>query len=118
MSQSETANPPRDLRLRSHPVLGDLPDATPVHITVDDREIEAREGEMIAAALLANGIRVFRTTPHSGEPRGPFCAVGRCPDCMMTVDGVLNVRTCETPVRDGMKIETQQGLGTWKGGAS
>ena len=72
---------------------------------------------MIAAALLANGIRVFRTSAHSGEPRGPFCAVGRCPDCMMTVDGVLNVRTCVTSVRDGMRIETQQGLGTWKGNA-
>ena len=116
MSQSETANPSPDLRLRHHPLLGDLPDAKLVHITVDDREIEARDGEMIAAALLGNGIRVFRTTPHSGEPRGPFCAIGRCPDCMMTVDDELNVRTCVTSVRDGMRIETQQGLGTWKGG--
>ncbi len=117
MSRSETASPSPDLRLRRHPALGDLPDAKSIHITIDDREIEALEGEMIAAALLANGIRVFRTSAHSGEPRGPFCAVGRCPDCMMTVDGVLNVRTCVTSVRDGMRIETQQGLGTWKGNA-
>ncbi len=116
MSPSETADPPLDLRLTSHPLLGDLPDATAVHISIDGREIEAREGEPIAAALLANGIRTCRTSPHSGEPRGPFCAVGRCPDCMMTVDGVLNVRTCVTPVRDGMRVETQRGLGSWKGG--
>jgi hypothetical protein len=104
-----------DARVRHHPVLGDLPDAPVVHLTVDGREITARAGEMIAAALLANDIHVFRTTPHSGEPRGPFCAVGRCPDCMMTVDGVLNVLTCQTPVRNGMRVETQQGLGTWEG---
>jgi len=116
MTQSETAVSPPDLRLRSHPVLGDLPVVPVVRFTVDGREIEARAGEMIAAALLANDIHVFRTSPHTGEPRGPFCAVGRCPDCMMTVDGVLNVQTCMTPVREGMRVETQQGLGTWKGG--
>jgi predicted molibdopterin-dependent oxidoreductase YjgC len=116
MSQSETANTRPDLRMWSHPVLGDLPEKAVVHITLDGRELEAYEGDTIASALLANGIRTFRTTPHSGELRGPFCGVGRCPDCMMTVDGVLNVRTCVTPVRDGMRIETQQGLGSWKGG--
>jgi predicted molibdopterin-dependent oxidoreductase YjgC len=116
MAQAETAVSPPDLRLRSHPVLGDLADAPMVHIIVDGREIEARAGEMIAATLLANDIHVCRTTPHSGQPRGPFCGVGRCPDCMMTVDGVLNVQTCMTPVRDGMCIATQQGLGSWKGG--
>jgi predicted molibdopterin-dependent oxidoreductase YjgC len=115
MSASETAKGPSDMRLRSHRLLGELPEVASVRVSVDGHEIEAREGEVIAAALLANGIRVFRTSPHSGEPRGPFCAVGRCPDCMMTVDGVLNVRTCVTSVRDGMRIETQQGLGTWKG---
>lgn len=118
MSRTDPANPTTDLRVKSHPILGDLLEAPVVHITIDGREIEAREGESIAAALLANGVRIFRTTPHSGEPRGPFCAVGRCPDCMMTVDDVLNVRTCLTPVRDGMRVETQQGLGTWKGGAA
>lgn len=115
MAESETAVSPPDLRVRSHPVLGDLPLAPVVRITVDGREIEARAGEMIAAALLANDIHVFRTTPHSGKPRGPFCGIGRCPDCMMTVDGVLNVQTCTTPVRDGMRVESQQGLGVWKG---
>ncbi len=118
MSRSETASPPADLRLKSHPLLGELADAAVVHIKIDGREIEARAGEVIAAALLANGIRSFRTTPHSGEPRGPFCAVGRCPDCMMIVDGVLDVRTCLVPVREGMQIETQQGLGAWKGGTA
>ena len=48
-----------------------------------------------------------------GYPRGIFCGIGRCTDCVMTVDGQPNVRTCVTPVRAGMKVETQQGLGKW-----
>lgn len=114
MSRTEIAGEP-ELRVRKHPLLGDLPDAEEIQITVDGRVLAARAGEVIAAALLANGIRSFRTTSSSGEPRGPFCAVGRCPDCMMAVDGNLNVRTCMTPVRDGMVIETQHGLGARTG---
>lgn len=102
------------MRVEEHPILGPLPETATVWIEVDGKRIPARRGEPIAAALLAAGIRVFRTTHHRGEPRGPFCGVGRCTDCVMTVDGVPNVRTCVTPVRDGMKIETQRGLGRWR----
>ncbi|MDI3538364.1 MAG: hypothetical protein PWQ41_576 [Bacillota bacterium] len=101
------------MRVEEHPILGPLPKTETVWIEVDGKKIPARAGEPIAAALLAAGIRVFRTTHRRGEPRGPFCAVGRCTDCVMTVDGVPNVRTCVTPVREGMKIETQRGLGRW-----
>ncbi len=117
MSSSGSASLPRDRIIWKHPVLDDLPEEPTIHFTLDGRELEAFEGDSIASALLANGIRVFRTSPHTGEPRGPLCAVGRCPDCMMTVDGMLNVQTCMTPVKDGMRVETQQGLGTWKGKA-
>ncbi|HEX5166855.1 MAG TPA: (2Fe-2S)-binding protein, partial [Thermomicrobiales bacterium] len=72
--------------------------------------------EPIAAALLAHGVVAGRTMPETDAPRGYFCGVGRCPDCSMIVDGELNVRTCVTPVRDGMAIETQHGLGSWKVG--
>ncbi|WP_422446196.1 (2Fe-2S)-binding protein [Thermoanaerobacterium sp. DL9XJH110] len=101
------------MRVWHHPVLGDetrKPDAT---IIVDGREVPAIEGEPIAAALLAAGIKKFRETPKYHKPRGIFCAIGRCTDCVMTVDGVPNVRTCVTPVRDGMVISTQKGLGKW-----
>ena len=67
----------------------------------------------IAAALLASGVRVFRKTAKKGYPRGVFCGIGRCTDCVMTVDGKPNVRTCVTPVRAGMKVETHNGLGRW-----
>lgn len=74
--------------------------------------VEAIEGEPIAAALLAAGKMVFRYTHKLREARGVFCAIGRCTDCMMIVDGTPNVRTCVTPAKDGMRIETQHGRGT------
>ena len=99
-------------RVTKHPILPDV-DRPDVTITVDGREIPAKSGEPIAAALLASGVRVFRKTAKKGYPRGVFCGIGHCTDCVMTVDGKPNVRTCVTPVRAGMKVETQNGLGRW-----
>jgi predicted molibdopterin-dependent oxidoreductase YjgC len=104
-------------RVLRHPVLGDLPDAQAVQITVDGQSLVARQGEPIAAVLLASGISVCRTMPESREPRGAFCWVGRCTDCLMTVDGEPNVRACQTAVRHGQVIWTQSGLGEWEGSA-
>ena len=95
-----------DLRVRKHPVLGEMAKGSLVTIYVDGHPLAAHEGEPIAAALYANGIKVTRFSSISGEPRGPFCMIGRCTECAMTVDGVPNVRTCLTPVRDGMRVET------------
>jgi len=97
------------LRVRWHPVLGDMDKGREVFIFVDGRRIPAREGEPLAAALFAAGIRRTRYSRKRGEPRGPFCMVGRCTECLMTVDGVGNVRTCVTPVREGMRVETPGG---------
>jgi predicted molibdopterin-dependent oxidoreductase YjgC len=101
-------------RIERHPVL-DIQEQEPLVITVDGKEIEARKGDSIAAALLANGIRVFRRTHKYHETRGVFCGIGQCTDCIMEVDGMPNVRTCVTPVRAGMIIRTQDGCGSWKG---
>ena len=102
------------LRIAVHPIGGDDPRRTTVTVVFDDRPLTALAGESIATALRAHGVVVNRTLPDTGSPRGLFCGVGRCPDCMMTVDGELNVRACVTPVQDGMVVETQQELGTWK----
>jgi predicted molibdopterin-dependent oxidoreductase YjgC len=102
------------MRIEDHPILGSPPLAKEIVIAVDGREIKAREGEMIAAALVAAGIHVFRFTSRRHEPRGIFCAIGRCTDCVMEVDGRPNVRTCITPVREHMSIRTQEGPGTWR----
>ena len=102
------------LRITEHPILGRAKTQKEVTIEVDGRHIPAYEGEPIAAALMAAGVKVFRRTAKRLEPRALFCAIGRCTDCMMIVDGRPNVRTCITPVESGMRIETQEGLGKWK----
>ena len=63
----------------------------------------------LAAALLAVGIDRCRTTPVTGAPRLPYCLMGVCFDCLVTIDGVGSRQACLVPVHDGMKVETQQG---------
>jgi len=84
-----------------------------IEIVVDGSPVPAFEGESVAAALLAGSTRVFRTTARFGTTRGLYCGMGVCFECVMTVDGRPNVRTCQTPVRDGMRVETQKGEGQW-----
>ena len=98
-------------RIERHPLRETVPARPVVTFTFDGVPIEAREGEPIAAALLAAGIRVLRTMPRSGEARGGYCMVGRCPDCAVVVDGIPNIRSCVTPVADGLQVRTQHGLG-------
>lgn len=105
----------QSLRIAHHPIL-DPPEASnTVTIYYDGTPIEALEGEPIASALMSAGVRTFRHTVQNREPRGIFCAIGRCTDCMMVVDGRRNTRTCVTPVRDGMRVEHQYGHGEEKG---
>ena len=101
-------------RIKNHMILGELGEKKMVTITVDGREISAVEGEPILSALLANGIKVAYSSEKHHEPRGYFCGIGRCTNCVMTVNGDPNVRTCITPVEDGMTVETQDGLGKWE----
>ena len=102
------------MRVNQHPILGEDSRKNYVEITLDGKPVPAIEGEPIAAALIAAGIKIFRYTPKRNMPRGLYCAIGRCTDCVMTVDGVPNIRTCVEPVRAGMKVETQRGLGRWR----
>ncbi len=97
-------------RIVEHPILGKIEDKEMVTIEVDGKKIKAKMGEMIIAALIANGIRINRYTLKKKEPRGIFCGIGQCTDCVMVVNGRINIRTCITPVVDGMVIQTQQGL--------
>ncbi len=101
-------------RITAHPILGGLPDTSMVTIHVDGKALRAREGDTVSSALLANGIRIHRYTRRENAPRGIFCGIGQCTDCMMVIDGQPNVRSCITPVADGMQIETQQGNGRWE----
>jgi predicted molibdopterin-dependent oxidoreductase YjgC len=78
-----------------------------VALLVDGERLEAEATVSLAAALLAAGRRRLRTTPRGGEPRGLFCGMGVCFDCLVTVDGRPGVRACLTRVRDGMRVETR-----------
>jgi predicted molibdopterin-dependent oxidoreductase YjgC len=103
-----------DNRIYKHFILGDLKEPKKVNIFVDGEKIEAYQGEPIAAALIASGKKVFHRTIKRNEPRGYYCAIGVCSDCFMVVNGKPNIRTCITPVENGMVVETQIGKGVWK----
>jgi aerobic-type carbon monoxide dehydrogenase small subunit (CoxS/CutS family) len=83
----------------------------PLTIEVDGEPVPAFAGETVATVLLALGRRTFRHT-EQGAPRGIFCGMGICFDCLVTVDGVDNVRACLTPVAEGMVITTGYRAGT------
>ncbi len=101
-------------RVSVHPILDyDTQKESMVTIVVNGAELEAKEGEPVAAALMAHGIRVFRHTAKDKQPRGLFCGIGQCTDCVMEIDGVPNVRSCVTPVKAGMRVNTQEGNGKW-----
>ena len=99
------------MRIDTHPILGEIPKGPEVTFTFDGRPMTGREGEPIAVALRAGGVLVHRYTAKQDKPRGVFCAIGRCTDCIMIVDGKPNVRTCVTPLKAGMKVQTQHGHG-------
>jgi predicted molibdopterin-dependent oxidoreductase YjgC len=80
-------------------------------ITFDGREITAEAGQSIAAALIAAGIRSWRTTRVEGAPRGAFCGIGICFDCLAEVNGTPGVRACLTEAHDGDQVVTQAGAG-------
>ena len=77
-----------------------------IQFELDGEPAVAYEGETIAAVLLALGIRKFRVSPKEKEPRGLYCGMGVCFECIVTVNDELNVRACMTTVEDGMKVET------------
>lgn len=72
--------------------------------TFDGREIPLGPGQSVGAALMSAGIRSWRTTRKNGRPRGLFCGIGICYDCLITIDGVPNQRACLTPAEPGMQV--------------
>lgn len=76
-----------------------------ISFTFNGRTLEASPGQSVGAALTANGITAWRATRKGGRPRGLFCGIGVCFDCLVTVDGATNQRACLAEVREGMAIE-------------
>jgi thioredoxin reductase/bacterioferritin-associated ferredoxin len=97
---------PNDYRIEGGIVRGKQ-----VEIKVDGKPVPAFEGETIAAALSAAGIRELRHAPRHKDPRGLYCCMGSCHGCLVTVDGQPNVRACVTQVQPGQDIGLQDGFG-------
>jgi D-hydroxyproline dehydrogenase subunit gamma len=74
-----------------------------VSFSFDDVPVMGFAGETLAAALLAAGIRALGRNPVDGTPRGLFCAMGACQECVVLVDGT-SVEACRARVRDGMVV--------------
>ncbi len=73
------------------------------------KTVQAFEGQTVAQALVAANLRTCRTTPVTGSPRAPFCLMGLCFDCLVTIDGRQNRQACLVPVTSGMHVVTQHG---------
>ncbi|MBF4457495.1 (2Fe-2S)-binding protein [Pseudoclavibacter sp. VKM Ac-2867] len=79
----------------------------PVRITVDGETVEGLEGQSIAGVLLGSGRVSWRETAVAGKPRGLFCGIGVCFDCLVTVDGVPDVRACQRRACEGDEVSSQ-----------
>ena len=79
--------------------------AAVVRVSFDGRPLEAAPGQSVGAALTAQGITAWRATRKGERPRGLFCGIGVCFDCLLTVDGAANQRACLVEAREGMEIE-------------
>ncbi|HTW70017.1 MAG TPA: (2Fe-2S)-binding protein [Acetobacteraceae bacterium] len=85
------------------------PGAEEITVSIDGVPATVRAGDSVAAALLAAGRMQCRTTPVSGAPRGPYCLMGVCFECLVEIDGVGNRQACMVRVAPGMQIATQHG---------
>jgi predicted molibdopterin-dependent oxidoreductase YjgC len=77
-------------------------------VVLDGSEVTAYDGDSVAAVLVRSGRVSWRRTRHGDRPRGLFCGIGACQDCLVTVDGVTGVRACLAPAREGTSITTDQ----------
>lgn len=89
-----------------------LPDAAPtslLNISFNGQTRRVPVGVSVAAALLGTGEMRLRASPVSGAPRGPYCMMGVCFECLVEIDGVPNRQGCLITVREGMQIRSQEG---------
>lgn len=78
-----------------------------VTVTLDGKEVTGTAGQSIAAVFLASGRVSWRRTAVGDRPRGVFCGIGVCFDCLAVVNGLSDVRTCQRRAVDGDVVETQ-----------
>src|SRR5215469_17485601 len=88
-----------------------LPDtgAPTVTVSVEGRPVALPAGASAAAAVLLAGLPAIRETGVTGAPRGPYCLMGICFDCLAEIDGIPNRQSCMVTVAPGMAIRRQHG---------
>ena len=101
------------MRIKEHPILT-FPERKQVEFIFEDKLIFGYQGDTIGSALHALGITTLSKSIKKERPRGFYCAIGNCASCNMIVDGVPNVRTCITPLKDGMIVSRQKNKGVIK----
>lgn len=99
-------------RIITHPILGTMDTRKEITFTFNQQAFSALEGETIAAALLANGVRTLRRHEETGSPRGIYCNIGHCYECRVSVDGQNGIRSCLTVITDGITIDSGHVLPT------
>lgn len=98
----KTKHPAQDLRIPS------VSRGKKIRLLVNGREVVAYEGETVLAALTAAGLRTLRMSHRRGEGRGPFCGMGVCYECLVSVNGRPGRRACMTEVEDLMEIAVDE----------
>ena len=101
-----------DLRIRPPFEAAGIERGEPFEFSFAGQPVTAYPGETVGTALLAAGITTFRLTRQGGRPRGIFCGIGICFDCLVVVEGHLNQRACLTPAQPGLNVWPQEGAGS------
>jgi aerobic-type carbon monoxide dehydrogenase small subunit (CoxS/CutS family) len=100
-----------NLRIEKHPILNFPQDRKIIFFTFNGTLVQGYEGDTVASALYALGILKLSESIILKRPRGLYCSIGNCSSCHMIVDGVPNVKTCITLLKEGMVVKTQTNKG-------
>jgi len=95
------------MRINEHPILK-FDEKKKINFTFNGKSLSGFEGDTVASALVDNGIMQFSKSVKHGRPRGFYCAIGNCGQCNMKVDGIENVKTCLTLLKEGMVVESEK----------
>ena len=101
------------MRVKNHPILN-FEEKKKLVFEFENEEMVGYEGDTIASALVDHGLKVFGYSIKRQRPRGFYCAIGNCASCNMEVDFKVNVRTCITPLKEGMKVKRLHNKGDIK----
>ena len=97
------------MRIKKHPII-DFKFDKKLRFYFNNKILYGFDGDSIASALHAQGVKKFTRSQKYNRPRGFFCGIGKCSSCLMRVNGVPNVRTCIAPLKDNIFVEIQDKL--------